>query len=101
MVEEKEDTYQAVIWEVEEETGLKNFDVDRLIAEEIWENDDGKTHHRSFYEVSVKNPLDEWAYQPTGGGAEAGLTFRFFWISSRNEVELVRGHGDYLDHIFS
>ena len=45
MVEEKEDTYQAVIWEVEEETGLKNFDVDRLIAEEIWENDDGKIHH--------------------------------------------------------
>ncbi|MFA1820185.1 NUDIX domain-containing protein [Virgibacillus oceani] len=100
-VEEKENTYQAVIREVEEETGLMEFDVVRLIAEDVWKNDDGEIHHRFFYEISVKNPPDEWAYQPTGGGAEVGLTFRFFWMSSRNEVELVRGHGDYLDHIFA
>jgi hypothetical protein len=38
--------------------------------------------------------------RPTGGGDEEGLRFHYFWISSKDEVELIRGHGDYLTHIF-
>lgn len=58
-VEEKEDIYQAVIREVEEETGLKNFNVDRLITEDYWKNDDGTIRNRFFYKVSVKKTPDE------------------------------------------
>jgi len=89
-----------VIREVEKETRLKNFKVERLITEDVWESDDGTIHNRFFHEATVHNSPDGCDYQPTGGGAEAGLTFRFSWMSSRNGVEPVRGHGDYLDYTF-
>jgi 8-oxo-dGTP pyrophosphatase MutT (NUDIX family) len=100
-VKPSEDTYCAVIREIEEETGLKNFNVEEKIAEDYWENDDGAIHNRFFYKITVSNVPDEWDYQPTGGEEEEGLTFHFFWISSKDEVELVRGHGDYLNRIFT
>ncbi|WP_240468775.1 NUDIX domain-containing protein, partial [Gracilibacillus sp. YIM 98692] len=48
-VKNGEDTFNAVIREIKEETGLRNFSVDHLIAEDFWENDDGKIHNRFFY----------------------------------------------------
>jgi len=99
-VKKGEDTIHAVIREMNEETGLKKFKVGALIAEDFWKNNDGAVHHRFFYEIYVTETLNEWEYQPTGGGEEKGLTFHYFWISSKNETELVRGHGDYLDYIF-
>lgn len=99
-VKQEESTFNAVIREIEEETGLKNFEIDSLIADDFWENDDGTIHNRYFYKINVANVPDEWDYEPTGGGEEGGLTFHYFWISSKDEVELIRGHGDYLGHIF-
>ncbi|PJN87729.1 NUDIX hydrolase [Bacillus sp. mrc49] len=100
-VKSQEDAYQAVIREIKEETGLENIRVEDLIAEDLWENADGAVHHRSFYQIRVSDVPDEWDHQPTGGGDEAGLTFHFFWISSEYEVELIKGHGDYLNLIFT
>jgi len=100
-VNEDENAYQAVIREMVEETGLRNFKMERLIAEDNWKNDDGALHHRFFYKINGLNAPEKWDHQPTGGGDEEGLIFHFFWISSRDEVELIRGHGDYLDNIFT
>lgn len=99
-VEFEESPCHAVRREVEEETGLKNFQVESLIAEDDWENVDGKIHNRFFYKLFIDDAPDQWDYSPTGGGEEDGLNFRFFWISSKEEVELIRGHGDYLDLLF-
>lgn len=77
-VNAEEDTYNAVIREIEEETGLKNFEVDNLIAEDYWKNNDGAIHNRFFYKINVSNVPDEWDYEPTGGGDEEGLTFNYF-----------------------
>ncbi|WP_281974318.1 NUDIX hydrolase [Halobacillus litoralis] len=96
-----EDTYDAVIREIKEETGLEDFMVEEMIAEDLWRNDDGKIHHRFFYKIKAKEERHEWYYKPTGGGEEEGLKFRFFWISSENEITLIKGHGDYLGSIFS
>jgi 8-oxo-dGTP pyrophosphatase MutT (NUDIX family) len=100
-VKPQEDAYQAVIREMKEETGLENFHVEKLLTEDFWENVDGAIHNRYFYQISVSNVPDEWDHQPTGGGDEAGLTFHFFWISSEHEVQLIKGHGDYLNRIFT
>lgn len=99
-VEPEESTYHAVIREVKEETGLKDLKVKNLIAEDYWRNDDSVIHHRFFYQINILNAPDQWDYEPTGGGDEEGLTFHYFWISSKDEVELVRGHGGYLNVIF-
>ncbi len=100
-VKTNEDTYHAVIREMKEETGLKHFEVRHLLAEDDWENDDGVTHHRYFYQIHAADAPEQWKHHPRGGGDEAGLTFHYFWISSKDEVELIRGHGDYLEQIFS
>ncbi|MBX0356792.1 NUDIX domain-containing protein [Halobacillus sp. Nhm2S1] len=100
-VEPGEDTQDAVLREMEEETGLRNLHVEKRLADDLWENDDGAIHHRFFYKLMISDAEDEWEQQPMGGGEEEGLTFHFFWISSMNEVELIRGHGDYLDLIFT
>ncbi|MFJ5766482.1 NUDIX domain-containing protein [Lysinibacillus sp. NPDC093210] len=100
-VKPKESTYHAVIREMKEETGLKDFNVEKLLAEDFWENDDGVLHNRFFYKINVSDTLDEWDYEPTGGGDEAGLIFHYFWMSSKDEIKLIRGHGDYLHLIFN
>ena len=95
-VEPDESAYNAVIREIEEETGLKNFEKEKLIAEDYWEYNDGTIHYRFFYKINVANVPDTWEYEPTVGGGEEGLTFDYIWISSREEVELIRGHGSIL-----
>ncbi len=74
--------------------------MENLIAEDYWEYDDGTIHNRYFYKINVSNVPDTWEYKPTGDGGEEGLIFDHFWISSKDDVELIRGHGDYLDLIF-
>lgn len=100
-VKPQESTDHAVIREMQEETGLKHFKVEKLLAEDFWENNDGLIHNRFFYKIQVCETPDEWDYAPTGGGEETGLMFHYFWISSKDEVELIRGHGDYLHLIFN
>lgn len=99
-VKEDEDTFSAVIREVQEETGIQRFEVEKLITEDYWENDDGAMHKRYFYKIVCNEMADEWEYNPTGGGEEEGITFQFFWVSSDEEVELIKGHADYLKMVF-
>jgi 8-oxo-dGTP pyrophosphatase MutT (NUDIX family) len=100
-VKEDEDTYNAVIREIKEETGIRGFEVEKLIAEDYWQNDDGAIHNRYFYKIVCNEIADEWEHNPTGGGEESGLIFQFFWISSDEAIELIRGHADYLKLIFN
>lgn len=100
-VKSDETTVDAVVREMKEETGLKDIVVENLIAEDYWENVDGAIHNRYFYKISVSDVPDQWSHRPTGGGVEDGLIFHYFWISTIDEVELIRGHGDYLHLIFS
>ncbi|MCA1063756.1 NUDIX domain-containing protein [Rossellomorea sp. AcN35-11] len=100
-VSEGENTLNAVIREMKEETGIQRFEVEKLISVDYWETDDGAVHNRYFYKIVCHEMADEWEHNPTGGGEEKGLTFQFFWISSDEEVELIRGHADYLKTIFN
>ncbi|WP_231514871.1 NUDIX hydrolase [Oceanobacillus salinisoli] len=87
-VKAQEDTYHAVMREIEEETGLKNFEVNHLITKDYWENDNGAIHNRFFYRINVSNVPDEWDYQPTGGGEEEGLIFHFFGFHQKMKLNL-------------
>ncbi|TDL32011.1 NUDIX domain-containing protein [Jeotgalibacillus sp. S-D1] len=100
-VKEDEEPYSAVSREIKEETGINRFEVKKMIAEDFWRNDDGVIHHRYFYKIVCDEMTDEWEHNPTGGGEEQGLTFQFFWLSSDEEVELIRGHADYLKPLFN
>ncbi|RBP04449.1 NUDIX domain-containing protein [Rossellomorea aquimaris] len=100
-VKENEDTYKAVIREIKEETGIQGMEVEKLISEDYWKNDDGAIHNRYFYKIVCNEIADEWEHNPTGGGEEKELTFQFFWVSTDEETELIRGHADYMKFIFN
>ena len=85
----------AVKREMEEETGLIDCTDIQFLIEDFWENDDGVIHHRYFYRLNIDETQDEWNYEPTGGGAEDGKVFRFFWITPDDGQLLIRGHADY------
>src|SRR5699024_5614100 len=65
-----ESTKSGVIREIKEETGLVDFDVEDLIAEDYWKNDDGTIHNRFFYRINISTDPDEWDHKPIGGGDE-------------------------------
>ncbi|WP_078394158.1 NUDIX hydrolase [Shouchella patagoniensis] len=96
-----ETPYEAVIREMAEETGLVEFLSVKKVAEDCWKADDGTRHERFFYEMQINTAEDEWTISPTGGGEEEGITFSYFWIFSDDEVELARGHGDYIYRVLS
>ncbi|WP_054706544.1 NUDIX domain-containing protein [Bacillus sp. JCM 19041] len=100
-VETGESAYEAVIREMEEETGLTEFLSVKKVAEDCWKADDGSIHERFFYEMQIDKTEEEWTVSPTGGGEEEGITFSYFWIFSADEVELARGHGDYINRVLS
>lgn len=76
-VKPNEDTYKAVIRELEEET-VKDFEIESLIAEDYWAADDGVIHNRFFYKITVRDAQDKWDHRQTGEGEEAILTFKLF-----------------------
>ncbi|WP_430788041.1 NUDIX hydrolase [Virgibacillus flavescens] len=98
-IELGEEPFHAVIREVQEETGLVDFQVEELIKQDKWEFK-GKVYERFFYKINIEEDRETWDHAPTGGGSEDGLIFSYFWISHKHEVELAPGHGDYLDWIF-
>lgn len=100
-VEHDEEPAQAVIREMEEETGLTQFEIKRLIGKDLWKSDNDEIHERYFYElIALEKVESEWFFQPQGGGEEEGLTFRFFWVSEEDQIEIARGHDDYFSAIF-
>lgn len=81
---------------MKEETGINHFSSCQLLANDEWEVGEGMIHHRFFYELSAGISLDAWSHQPTGGGAEEGQTFSFFWLSLHQQEVLVPGQADYV-----
>ncbi|WP_394218891.1 NUDIX domain-containing protein [Halobacillus trueperi] len=77
-VEPVKDPQDAVLREMEEETGLRDFHIEQWLAEDLWKNDDGAIHHRFFYKLSVSNVEDGWDHEPTGGEKRRGLRFISF-----------------------
>lgn len=95
-VKEGELPFDAVKREMEEETGLIEFTAIQFLIDDYWVNDDGVIHHRYFYRLNIIDASqDDWNYEPTGGGAEDGKVFRFFWITPDEGKLLIRGHADY------
>lgn len=100
-IHEQETPLAAVQREIIEETGLTNFTVEGEIAVDIWQpqpyrDKSLEMHERHFFLLTTGHTLNEWDHVVTGQGEDEGMIFHCFWISSQDEVELARGHGDYL-----
>ncbi|CAM3755375.1 NUDIX hydrolase [Alkalicoccus chagannorensis] len=94
-IEEGESPDEAAVREMMEETGLSPTSP-RFLAEDEWEHPNGERHHRYFFEMPAEQAPQAWVHEPTGGGAEEGLEFSYYWISPGEEDCLVEGFADYL-----
>ncbi|MFJ7666227.1 NUDIX domain-containing protein [Lysinibacillus sp. NPDC097195] len=99
-VEEGETPLEAVMREMEEETGLTNLCVQGLIAQDYAEHYSGALQKRYFYHLTSIDLRHTWQHKPTGVN-EANLLFTLYWMDEEQIVKLAPGHGDYLYRIFS
>ena len=95
-MERDEAPLAAALREVMEETGLTRFVAVRALAVDLQAQPDGTLHERHFFHLVVDTTLDTWEHSVSGAGVDNGLTFRYFWARSAEEVGLWPGFGDYL-----
>ena len=102
-IEPEETPLEEVRREVVEETGLLDCAVERELAVDVREYQNGDLHQRierHFFLLSVDDAPDEWEHHVTGKGEDNGLVFLYFWVNSPEEVQLVPGDADYLHLVF-
>ncbi|OEC00679.1 DNA mismatch repair protein MutT [Lysinibacillus sphaericus] len=97
-IEDGETPLEAVIREMVEETGLTNLEVQGLIAQDYAEHYSGALQKRYFFHLTSNELQHTWQHNPTGLN-EGNLQFTFYWIEKEHDVELAKGHGDYLYRI--
>lgn len=99
-VEEGETPQEAIIREMFEETGLTDLVVQDLIAQDYFEHYSGALHKRYFFHLTTTTQYNSWQHSPTGEN-ETSLLFNFYWIGDIHEVNLAKGHGDYLYRVLA
>ena len=100
-VEEGEGIGEALLREIEEETGLPGCRVVRELAVYDWEHPEThNVHERHVFHLEAPEGVgEEWSWVETSGGAvseDQGFVFLFRWVALDGEIDLIAGFGDYL-----
>lgn len=103
-VDEGEGIEEALLREVEEETGIRGCRIVRKLAVYDWEHPEThNVHERHVFQLEAPEGVaNEWMWVETSGGAvseDEGYVFVFRWVPLEGEVDLIAGFGDYLDLI--
>jgi len=78
-LERYEDPGEGVKREVIEETGLKEFTVERSFEKSCCEFQ-GEKLERYFFLLGIKDSEDRWDHEVSGEGEDSGLIFKCFWL---------------------
>lgn len=97
-VEPGEEWAEAVLREVEEETGLRAT-IQRFLTSDYIEQD-GQLVNRHFYMLTVEEERSEWLHYPTGH-LEKGLTFHCYWIDKQQLSIIYPAMADYAYLVFN
>ena len=104
-VDEGESHDEAVLREVEEETGLSGFNGVELLGS--CEHDMRKfgvdeLQEAFFYHmVCPGDPQDRWIHQETGGGKTAPIAFEFYWVQMPHKIpQFAALEGRFLDDLY-
>jgi 8-oxo-dGTP pyrophosphatase MutT (NUDIX family) len=96
-IEVGETPEQAIMREVQEETGLVNFEIIEKIDEyQFYTEYSKKFIHRHVFHVEVTgNVPDTWTHRVVSNGKDRDLNFHFYWMDI-NDVgdQLVNRLGD-------
>ena len=98
-VDHDETLEEALLREVEEETGVTGIEIVRELADAAaFERIYGPGRHEShaFHAVSHADTPDMWTHQVTGTGMDAVLAYPCRWVSLDDELPLLWGKPDPL-----
>lgn len=98
-VDPGESLIDALIREVEEETGLQNLVVEGQVAKAPfhaeWRNE--WQERNVFHLVAPASVPDSWTHAVTAGEEDAGLVYEFFWLGlAAAQSLLAGGQGQWL-----
>jgi len=100
-IEPHETPAEGMKREMIEETGLKDFIIERELAADQWDHPQEDLHiERHFFWLSVANAPDTWDHLVTGKGEDNGMAYHYFWVNSPTEVPFTWGEADYLHLVF-
>ncbi|GAB3027661.1 NUDIX hydrolase [Natronobiforma cellulositropha] len=95
-VDEGEAPAEAVVRELEEETGIDEPTEVTHLASDRWVHDRRRAiYRRHFFHVLVDEPRDAWDHVVTGAGEDDGMVFSCYFTCPRS-VALSRDMGDYV-----
>jgi ADP-ribose pyrophosphatase YjhB (NUDIX family) len=100
-VDEGESIEDALLREIEEETGLRNCRIIARLAVYDWEHPvSHNTHERHVFHLAApEETADRWSWVETSGGQapeEHWYVFLYRWVPLTERIELAGNQGDYL-----
>ncbi|MFD1513360.1 NUDIX hydrolase [Halomarina rubra] len=97
-IEAGESPSNAVLREIEEESGLAAVGDTTHLATDVWNRRDSppKRYVRHFFHTTVHEPRERWTHVVTGEGAERGMAFEYSWLDLPAAAEFALELDDYL-----
>lgn len=99
-VDPGEDYVEAIIREIEEESGLviKPSEIMGMIGESFYKRKDiEEINHRHYFLIRKDDLPDSWTHTVHSSGADDGLLFDYFWMEiDRAKNELTGNMGELL-----
>ncbi|WP_458205042.1 NUDIX hydrolase [Haladaptatus sp. NG-SE-30] len=98
-IEDGEDPREAVVREVQEESGLTEFESIRPLTTDVWHHHEKpKAYRRHFFHLEADVGRDEWRHSVTGDGEDYGVVYSYYWIYP-GAIPLARDMDDYLGRL--
>ncbi len=97
-----EDFKVALLREIEEESGLSEFNaIDKIDQYSFFKDVQECFHCRHVYYLSSAKVLpDAWTHRVTGAGVDKNLNFHYYWISIEKAQEILSGRlGDSIPQL--
>lgn len=95
-VDEGESPVDAVVRELEEESGVSDpLDVIHLETDRWLHERRREVYRRHFFHVPIAEERDAWDHRVTGDGVDDGMVFSYYWVAP--PISLAREMDAYLE----
>lgn len=97
-VDEGETLEAAILREVQEESGLRHFCIERFLSDYIIFVKEKKEYQkRHFFHISLLTDVkDTWEHIVSAGEEDKGLVFCYEWVDINKSPELAGKQGEFL-----
>lgn len=90
-VEPGESLEEALLREIQEESGLSIDGVPQFLGRFAWFREDRhEIHHRNVFHIHLAMPSrDEWTHVVSGDGEDRKMVFQFYWLEIETAQQIL------------